>query len=152
MQEIKRYESIRQIYLDNGMDADWVNNRMDILIDKENEHWARFTRLMLYQQRRDKRGSACSKVTPHRLHTTKDYCDTSRTGPKINYPISISFPAPDLLKDLYIQISKSGALVYRNSSAPKNNHKVLHVNQQIFQASYFPVHFQQNHSSEKHYP
>ena len=38
MQEIKRYESIRQIYLDNGMDADWVNNRMDILIDKENEH------------------------------------------------------------------------------------------------------------------
>jgi hypothetical protein len=37
MQEIKRYESIRQIYLDNGMDADWENNRMDIFIDKENE-------------------------------------------------------------------------------------------------------------------
>jgi hypothetical protein len=51
-QEILRYESIRQLYLDDKrLDADWVNNRIDNLIDKANERLARFTRLMHYQQR-----------------------------------------------------------------------------------------------------
>jgi hypothetical protein len=50
--EILRFENIRQIYLNKGLDADWVNKRIDNFIDKENERLARFTRVMLYQRQR----------------------------------------------------------------------------------------------------
>jgi hypothetical protein len=52
-----RYESIRQIYLDKGMDADWVNNRIDGFIDKENKCLQRCIRLMRCEQQNKSRFS-----------------------------------------------------------------------------------------------
>jgi len=55
--EIVRYEKIRLIYLDNRLEADWidwVNNRMDNFISKENKRIANFRRMMRHQKKSGK--------------------------------------------------------------------------------------------------
>jgi len=48
-------ESIKQLYLDKGEDADWVNKRFGFFIDNENNKITQCTHLQAYKERRAKR-------------------------------------------------------------------------------------------------